>query len=421
MLSNVITQSRAATGWSVPWGIAEASYNEGNSLGATEGVTAGQRHCIYTVPNCFRGPRTDDFHFEGKLSDYVHFNGVGLAEHAKMWANALSGVNDLTVKNGNFEANVPLADGGIQYLIQTVGWNRVNAAGDNGTEGNGGYLNPNSSYYLNSADTINGGVLTNMNGRHFAMIYATTAAFPAGDAYLQTLSARLQPSTIYTLQAAIGMRNGNTFGGYQMDILTNGVPYGPGVTGNRSTLNVLAGGSATNKFTLVSCSITSSVVVAASQQLAIRIGKPTGGGTYLDFDDVRVTSQLTAYGQWQMTHWNSLTVSNSLPDADADADGLPNLIEFYLFNANPLTSTATPLPILVQLGGEDYWQMQLSKNPAANIGTIEIQMSDDLENWNVPLSSGNGDVIVINDAAQFTIQLRRSNAPAAFFRIVARL
>jgi len=419
MMSNVITQSRGVAGWSVPWGIAEVGYNAGNNLVGQEAVMAGQRRSIYSLPNCFRGARTEDFHLEGKLSDAVHFNGVGLAEHAQMWANALLGVDDLTIKNGNFEANVPLLEGRIDITGQAIGWNRINAAGDGTTAGNGGYMNPTTSTYLTSGDANNGGVLTNMNGKHVATLYATTAAAPAGDAFVQTLRAHLQPSTIYTLQLAIGVRNGNTFGGYQLDFLTNDVPIGNGVTGNVASLNALAGGSATNQFTVVSCVLTSAVSVASGQQLAIRIRKPNGGGTYLDFDDVRLTSQLTAYGQWQMTNWNSLTDSNSLPEANPDGDRLPNLIEFQLAGANPLEPTASPHPVLVQLNGEEYWQMQLVKNPTA-AGAVEIQLSYDLNSWFVPVSSGNGDVVVINDATQFTVQLRRSAMPRAFFRIVAR-
>jgi hypothetical protein len=418
MLSNVIVQSRSVAGWSVPWGIAEVGYNAGNSLAAQEAVMAGQRRCIYTVPDCFRGARTEDFHLENKLADAVHFNGVGLAEHAQMWGDALLGVDDLTLKNGNFEANVTLLEGRVDFLAQVVGWNRVNAAGDGITAGNGGYMNPTTSTYLPSGDANNGGVLTNMNGKHVATIYATTAAAPAGDAFVQTLRAQLQPSMIYTLQLAIGVRNGNTFGGYQLDFLANDVPIGSGVGGNVATLNALAGGSATNKFTVVSCVLTSAVSVASGQQLAIRISKPNGGGTYLDFDDVRLTSQLTAYGQWQMTNWNSLTDSNSLPEANPDGDRLPNLIEFQLAGTNPLEPTASPHPVLVELSGEDYWQMQLWKNPAAS-GAVEIQMSYDLDDWFTPISSGPGDVIVVNDPTQFTIQLRRNVTPRAFFRIVA--
>ena len=410
MLNTVITQSRVVAGWSVPWGIAEVSFGGSGQ----EAVMAGQRLCIYNTPNCFRGARTDDFHLEGKLSDAVHFNGVGLAEHAQMWANALLGVQDLTVKNGNFESNIALLDGRTDSATQVIGWNRLNAAGDGATAGQSGYINPSGSTYLNSADSINGGVLTNMNGKHAAFLSGALV----GDAFLQTLRAQLQPSTIYTLQVAIGVRSASFNVGYQLEFLTNGVPFGPGVAGTVATLNALAGGNATNKFTVVSCVVTSAVLVAANQQLAIRITRTTSGN--LDFDDARLTSQLTAYGQWQMTNWHSLTLSNSLPESDPDGDGLPNLIEFHLAGANPLAPTPMPLPTLVQLSGEDYWQLSLAKNPAAT-GAVEVQMSYNLDNWFVPTSSGNGDLIVVNDATQFTVQLRRSVTPKAFFRIVAQL
>lgn len=414
MMSNLITQSRVVAGWSVPWGIAEVGYGQGTTLAGMEGVMAGQRLCVYTVPDCFRGARTDDFHFEGKLSDSVHFNAVGLADHAQQWANALQGVDDLTVKNGNFEANGALLDGRTDITGQVIGWNRLNAAGNDMTAGSSGYMNPANSTYLNSADTINGGVLTNMNGKHVAFLSATVA----GDSFLQTLRAHLQPSTIYTFRAAIGVRNGGIMGRYQLDFLTNGVPFGPGVTGNVSTLNALAGGNATNKFTVVSCVVTSTIPVASNQQLAVRITRNAAG--YLDLDDAQVTSQLTAYGQWQMTNWNSLINPNSLPGANPDGDSLPNLIEFQLAGANPLAPTAMPQPVMVQLSGEDYWQMQLLKNPAAT-GSIEIQLSYDLNSWFTPVSSGNGDLIVVNDASQFKVQLRRSATSKAFFRIAAQL
>ncbi len=419
MLSNVIVSSRAIAGWSVPWGIAEVGYNAGNALAAQEAVMAGQRLCIYSVPNCFRGPRTDDFHLEGKLSDTVHFNATGLAEHGRMWADALLGIETLAVKNGNFESNTALLDGRTELLSQVIGWNRLAAAGTNLTAAAGGYLNPTISTYSGAADTVNGGVLTNMDGRHVATLYGTVAGLPGGDAFLQTLAAHLQPSTIYTLQAAIGVRNGNIHGGYQLAFLTNGVPFGTAVTGNVATLNALAGGSATNQFTVVSCAVTSAVVVAPNQQLAIRISKPIGGGTYLDFDDVRLTTQLTDYGQWQMTYWQSVTATNSWPGTDPEGDGLPNLVEFHLLSANPNAPTTMPQPQLVQLAGEDYLQLQILKNPTATSGSIGFEVSYDFNRWFTPTNSGNGDVFVLDDSSQSTVRIRRRSSSTVFFRLAA--
>jgi hypothetical protein len=415
-LSNIVTQSRVAAGWSVPWGIAEVSFHPSATRAQEEPVAAGQRLLLYTAANCFRGPRTDDLNLEGKLSDTVHFNTAGLTDHAQQWANVLVGVEDLMPKNGDFESNTQLSDGIANYSLRVIGWNRLNSTGTGLASGNNGYFNPNASTYLNSADTNNGGVLPNMKGRHVGTLLASVT----NNAFLQTLRAHLQPSTIYTVQVALGVRDStNIHGGYRLGLLANGVPLGTGTTGDLATLNALAGGSATGAFTVVSCVYTSAVVVPTNQQLAISITKLGGAGTYLDFDDIQVTNQLTSYGQWQMANWGSLISNESLPDADPEADGLPNLIEFHLAGANPTSHDPMPNPTLVQLSGEDYWQIQLLKNPAATTGTIEFQMSYDLNSWLTPVSSGNGDLIVLNDATQFTVQLRRSTSPTAFFKIVA--
>ena len=78
-----------------------------------------------------------------------------------------------------------------------------------------------------------------------------------------------------------------------------------------------------------------------------------------------------------------------------------------------------PQPLLIQLSGEDYWQMQLLKSPTGS-GAIEVQLSYDMSSWFTPVNSGNGDVIVVSDATQFTVKVRRSVTPKAFFRIAAK-
>lgn len=417
-LSNIVARSRAAAGWSVPWGIAEVSFHPSATRAQEEPVAAGQRLFTYAATNCFRGPRTDDFNLEGKLSDTVHFNTTGLNDHAQQWANALIEVENLTPKNGNFEANTALADGVTVTAVRTIGWNRLNAAGTGLAAGGNGYFNPNNSTYPDSADTVNGGVLPNMNGRHVG----TLAATATNNAFLQTLSAHLQPSTIYTFSVALGVRtNATVFGGYRLEILANGLPLGPGTTGDLTTLDALAGGSATGAFTVVSCVYTSSAAVPTNQQLALRITKPGGSGTYLDFDDVQFTSQLTAYGQWQVLHWGTVTDPASLPEADPDADGLPNLIESQLAGMDPLVRNAMPLPVAIQVGGEDYLQLQLLKNPTTTFGDVGLLLSYNLVNWFAPTNSVNGDVIVLDNASEYTVQLRWSAIPTAFFRIWAGL
>ncbi|MEI6781900.1 MAG: sialate O-acetylesterase [Verrucomicrobiota bacterium] len=417
-ISNVVASSRSAAGWSVPWGIAEVSFHPSAARSQEEPVAAGQRLFTYATTNCFRGARTDDLNLEGKLSDTVHFNTAGLTDHAQQWANVLCGVENLTPKNGNFEANTALTDGATQTGLRIIGWNRLNSAGTGMAVGGNGYFNPNNLTYPGSTDSINGGVLPNMNGRHVGTLAATLT----NNAFLQTLKAHLQPSTIYTFTVALGVRsNATVFGGYHLDILANGAPLGTGVAGDLAALNALADGSATGAFTVVSCVYTSAVAVPTNQQLAIRITKPGGAGTYLDFDNVQVTSQFTSYQQWQMLHWVNLTDPASLPAADPDADGLPNLIEGQLAGMDPLVRNAMPLPVAKQVGGEDYLQMQLLKQPTGRApGVVGLLMSYDLSGWFAPTNTPNRDVIVLDNPTEFTVQLRRSANPATFLRVWAQ-
>jgi len=415
MLSNIVTRSRATAGWNVPWGIAEASFHPSATRAQEEPVAAGQRLFTYTTTNCFRGAHTDDFNLENKLSDTVHFNATGLNEHAQQWADALCGVENLSVKNGNFEANAVVADGTVT-ATKVIGWNRLNSAGTGIAAGGNGYFNPGSTTYPDAADSVNGGVLPNMNGR----LVGTLAATAPSNAFLQTLNAHLQPSTIYTFSVALGVRtNATVFGDYRLDFLANGAPLGAGTTGDLTTLDALAGGSASGAFTVVSCVYTSSVSVPTNQQLAIRIIKLGGTGTYLDFDNVQVTSQLTPYGQWQKLHWNSLTDPASLPDADPDADGLPNLIESQLAGMDPRVRDPMPLAVAIKLGDENYLQMQLLKNPATPFGDVGLLMSHDLVQWFAPTNEPNGTVSIVDNTSEFAVQLRWSATPAAFFRIWA--
>jgi hypothetical protein len=414
-LSNIVARSRIAAGWSVPWGIAEVSFHPSATRALEEPVAAGQRLMTYTTTNCFRGAHTDDFHLENKLSDTVHFNATGLNEHAQQWADALCGVQNLSIKNGNFESNAAVADGVNATAPRVVGWNRLNSAGTGIAAGGNGYFNPGTNTYPDAADSVNGGVLPNMNGRHVG----TLAATATNNAFLQTLSAHLQPSTIYTFSVALGVRtNTAVFGDYRLDFLANGLPLGTGTTGDLTTLNTLAGGNATGAFTVVSCVYTSSVSVPTNQQLGIQITKLGGTSTYLDFDNVQVTSQLTPYGQWQMLHWTSVTDPASLPEADPDSDGLPNLIESQLAGMNPRVRDAMPLPVAIQLGGEDYIQMQLFKNQTT-FGDVGLLMSHDLVHWFAPTNEPNGNVIIIDNTSEFTVQLRWNAIPVAFFRIWA--
>jgi len=94
LLEQVIAQSRVDAGWTVPWGVALASYHPKRvaTVERQRAVVAGQRKVISEYPGVFQGPATDSFHERGLLADSVHFNAKGLAEHAQGWADALTAV-----------------------------------------------------------------------------------------------------------------------------------------------------------------------------------------------------------------------------------------------------------------------------------------------------------------------------------------
>jgi hypothetical protein len=415
-LSNLVARARSAAGWSVPWGIAEASFHPAASRAQEEAVAAGQRRFTAAMPDCFRGPRTDDFHLEGKLSDTVHFNTIGLSEHALRWAQALTGFEDLTPKNAAFEDDPDLADGAAATSRQLIGWNRLNAAGTGIAVGQNGIFNPDDRTYPGSADTVNGGLLPNLNGRHVGTLGSTQT----NAAFLQTLSATLQPSTVYTFTVAVGVRtNPASFGGYLLDLLANGLPLGAGTAGNLASLDALAGGSAVGAFTRVSTVVTSAVSVVPNQPLALRITKPQGANTFLDFDDVRITRQPTPYGTWQQLHWGRLTDPTSLPDADPDSDGYPNLVEALLSGANPRVADPVAGPEVIVRDGEEYLQFQWSTQPDTGRGNLEVSVSTDLLHWSRPASAPQGDVWIIRERGLLSVQFRRRTLQSAFLRLEA--
>jgi hypothetical protein len=135
------------------------------------------------------------------------------------------------------------------------------------------------------------------------------------------------------------------------------------------------------------------------------------------------SATVTGYDAWRLSHYAGQDLANTsawAPDADPDGDGLPNAMEYLLAGMDPMVPNPMPMPTLVQVGGQDYLQMQLLKNPSATFGSASLQMSYDLTHWFAPVSSGDGNIIVMNDVTQFTVQLRRSAVPDSFFRIVAQ-
>lgn len=347
-LESIITRSRLDAGWPVPWFIAEVGFHPGSTLAQEEPVVAGQRRAIYADPLVFPGPVTDDFHREGKLSDTVHFNAAGLADHAGQWAAVLGGTPALAPKNGDFESNAALGDGGIRAISMSdagspsvIGWRALAAGGNSVADGSCGYYNPNDAFYQGTTDTgASSGILPGMVGRHVAFISGSSA----GVHFLQTRRALLAPHQLYSLTVALGVRgNGNTFGGAALELLADGTVLASRAV-TRAELDALRGGNAANTFTDVALTFTTGSSVAPGQALALRLTKHGSTGTYLDFDNVRFSAVTSPYRAWAISRGLDGTPSHEDgfgddPDGDVIANGLE-----WILGGNPLVSDAGILP-----------------------------------------------------------------------------
>ena len=89
-LKSIIDRTRDDAGWDVPWGVAIVGFHPQSSEQAEADVRKGQQIVIDTVDNVFKGPNTDLLDSRYR-SDTVHFNSLGLSEHAKGWLEAIQG------------------------------------------------------------------------------------------------------------------------------------------------------------------------------------------------------------------------------------------------------------------------------------------------------------------------------------------
>jgi hypothetical protein len=292
-LQTLIARTRSDDAWNIPWYVSEASYLSTSNLTQEERIASAQRDVAAADAFTFRGSATDDFHLTGKLSDNVHFNAAGLLDHAQQWQRILSGNPSLTVRNPSFNANGNLTDGGIFFYSNTntasptvIGWRILNATGDGASGSVAGYFNPDGGFYSGSADSINGGVLPGMDDKHCAYLFDG----PAGSQLLQTLEATVQPATTYELTVALGIRASNVFGGARIELLADGQVLGGAVLADKAAVDALRGSDSSSSFTDVTIAIKSPANSAPGRNLAIRLTKIGGAGTYADFDNVRLTA-----------------------------------------------------------------------------------------------------------------------------------
>jgi hypothetical protein len=281
-LRAIIAQTRADDGWNVPWYVAEASFHPSSKLTQEDPITAAQREVTATDPRVFRGSATDDFHLTGKDSDGVHFNSVGLLDHAQQWRRILTGNAPISITNRSFQQNGELTDGGIFFYSSSsnaspavIGWRALKSAGDGASSSVAGYFNPDASFYAESADSNNGGVLPGMDEKHCAYLWDG----PTGSHFLQTLEATLQPETRYQLTVAVGIRTSGAFGGAKVELLADGQVLKGLTLATKADLDALRGADATGVFTDVTIGFDSPIQVVSGQNLGIRLTKIGGANT----------------------------------------------------------------------------------------------------------------------------------------------
>jgi hypothetical protein len=421
-LTTVIGQSRVDAGWTVPWYVAEASYIQAG-LAKEEPIVAGQRAVIFGDPQVFPGPVTDNFHQEDKVIDGVHFNAVGMLDHATQWSEVLGGTPPLAPKNGDFESNTALADGGIAVIDtastsspSVIGWRALNAANTGAADGSCGYYNPNSSFYTNSTDTgPNGGVLPGMAGRQVAFISNSSA----NACFLQTRRAMLQAGRTYTLAVAVGVRTTSvaTFGGATVELLVDG-----NVVASRSIdragLDALNNGNAAGTFTDIALTYNPGQAVTTGKPLAIRIRKPGGANTYLDFDNVRLTVAVTPFASWQVEHFGSSLAADASWDADPDGDSLSNAVEYHL-GLDPKNADAPSFLSNVTRSGEPWARYRIPLDPSVDHASLGLWYSFDLSGWMSAATEPDGSVVEIRSADEWALEISRTVHPRAFFQVRA--
>ncbi len=421
-LITIIEQSRQDSGWQIPWYVAEASWVPTASHTSQEAIVAAQRLAIHNDPLVFFSESTDDLHFDG---NDVFFTPDNLLNRANQLITILEGTPSLGPVNGHFEQNrtpgvsgiTPLADGSAALIdassddaLRPLGWRVLSSDGLSAADGDNGIINPTTGTYANADDSINSGVLPNMDGPHIATLQNGSP----NNYFLQSTRVLAKPLTTYTLSTAIGVRDDpSSFGNARLEITANGIVV-QSTSFSKVDLDALAASDSSGTFTKVSINWTTPATIDSNQPLAIRIVKELGNSTVLDFDHIELTeTPVTPYQLWALTNFGSFTSLISDPDSDPDHDCLPNLIEFYL-GTSPTIPNSIP-EILVTHSTTD---ISIPLNPDADHSKFSLEYSLDLQNWFNVFSPSHPDIFASISSNTFNASFPEGER-RFFYRIIA--
>ncbi|MFT5108333.1 MAG: hypothetical protein ACI9UA_003977, partial [Pseudoalteromonas tetraodonis] len=394
-LNSMISQSRIDAGWNIPWYICEASWHGSATHAKQEAVVAGQRLAVHGDPLTFLGETTDDMHIKGSG---LHFDVPRQIERVQQYTEILTGTPATAPVNGNFEDNrspavtglSPLADGGAELVVNTssnaarpLGWRILSTGGQTAADGSNGFHNPTIGTYAGAIDSVNGGVLANMDGKHIALLDGGTA----DNYFLHSTRALAKPNTSYTLTVAIGVRdNPASFGTARLEITANGAVVA-NASFDKAAIDALRGGDASGTFTDASVSWTTGGTVAANQPLAIRVVKQGGAGTVLDFDQVRLIAAPTnGFNAWISEPGFGLDPADQGFTLDPDLDGLANGLEAW-FGTHPGLPNEG-LAAFSTDGTTTYFTHPQNASPPSDLSGF-YEWSPDLADW-YPSGSGPG-------------------------------
>jgi hypothetical protein len=414
----MIAQSRADAGWNFPWYVAEVSFSSSSNLVEEERIVAAQLRVIQPDEQVFAGPATDDFHLEGKLHDEVHFNADGLADHAQQWMEVLGGTPSLAVKNGDFEAMTALSEGGISIVDinsddspSIIGWRLLDGALEEAADGFCGYYKPDDSYYDGSSE----GLLPGMSGPHVAFISDSSP----GAGFVQTRRRSLAGGRTYLLKLALGVRgNDDSFGGATVELRSGGNVLASN-SFDRAALDALNEGDAANTFTEVEVAYTTPSVVTAGQPISLRIAKnEAGAGSYLDFDNVTLTSAETPFASWQIDNWQSPGSDDAAFNADPDGDGFANGFVFYM-GLDPMVEDRIGVMGPIVSEGRTVHRYRVPLDSKRDQSQFELRYSFDLRDWIPAETLADGSVESSKAPDFWSVEIATEEHSAAFFQMKA--